>query len=150
MILVLLTTWNFQSHENQTSPRTVVLGFVLPAEAQLTVVVSPPRITGTKAMVPLSISNGLSEKVESARAAVFLVDQDGKMIAQGTQWVIGGDKDKTGLAAGATNIFHFVVTTDKPITTTNLTAKVNINRVVLEGGKLADLRRDVNVLPAVR
>jgi len=72
------------------------------------------------------------------------------MIGQGTRWVIGGGKDKQAWAAGATNTFQFVVTTDKPITTTNLTDKVNFNRVVLEGGKLADLRRDVNVLPAVR
>ena len=62
------------------------------------------------------------------------------MIGQGTRWVIGGGKDKQAWAAGATNTFQFVVTTDKPITTTNLTDKV----------KLADLRRDVNVLPTVR
>jgi hypothetical protein len=38
-----------------------------------------------------------------------------------------------------TNAFHFVVTADKPFTTTNLTAKVSFSRVVLEGGKLADV-----------
>ena len=96
------------------------------------------------------MKNGFAEKVESARVVVFLLDQEGKMLGQGTQWVIGGGKDKSGLAAGATNTFHFVVTTDKPISTTNLTAKVNFNRVVLEGGKIADVKKDVIVTSAAR
>jgi hypothetical protein len=52
------------------------------------------------------------------------------------------------LAAGATNAFHFVITSDKPFTTTNLTAKVNFSRVILEGGKLADVSKDVQIQPA--
>jgi hypothetical protein len=40
---------------------------------------------------------------------------------------------------------NFVITADKPFTTTNLTAKVSFTRVVLEGGKLADVGKDVSV-----
>jgi predicted anti-sigma-YlaC factor YlaD len=47
------------------------------------------------------------------------------------------------LAAGATNVFNFVVTASKPFTRTNLTAKVTFSRVVLEGGKLADVAKQV-------
>ena len=119
--------------------------FIFTANAQLTVSVCAPRISGQKAVVPISMKNGFAEKVESARAAVFLLDQDGKMVGQGTRWVIGGGKDKAGLSAGATNTFQFVVTTDKPITTTNLTAKVSFNRVLLEGGKSVDVRKDVHI-----
>jgi hypothetical protein len=61
--------------------------------------------------------------------------------------VISGSKDKPALAAWATNTFHFVIATDKPFTTTNPTAKVTFNRVVLEGGKLADAARQVTPLP---
>jgi hypothetical protein len=115
------------------------------AHAQLVVTVSPPKITAQKAVVPLALKNNLSEKIESARAVVFLLDERGKIAGQVTRWVIGGSEDKPGLAPGATNAFHFVVTVDKPFTTTNLTAKVSFSRVVLEGGKLADAVKDVRI-----
>jgi hypothetical protein len=96
-------------------------------------------------MVPLSISNGLNEKVQSARAALFILDQDGRMIGQATRWIIGGDKDKSGLPAGATNIFKFVINAAKSLATSNLTARVNCSRVVLEGGRVADMNKDVQI-----
>ena len=37
------------------------------ASAQLSVTVSPPKTVGQKAVVPLAMKNGLSDKVESAR-----------------------------------------------------------------------------------
>lgn len=113
-------------------------------QAELAVTVSPPKITGQKAVVPLALKNNFSEKIESARAAVFLLDDQGKMVGQSTKWVIGGS-NTNGLAAGATNAFHFVITSDKPFTTTNLTTKVSFSRVVLEGGKLADAAKEVQV-----
>ena len=42
--------------------------------------------------------------------------------------------------------FNFVITSSQPFTTTNLTARVNFSRVVLEGGKLADVNKSVNVI----
>jgi hypothetical protein len=115
------------------------------AHAQLSVTVSPPKIGGQKAVVPLAFKNGLPEKVQSARAVVFLLDEQGKMQAQVTRWVIGGDRDKAGLAPGATNSFHFVVASDKPFATTNLTAKVTFTRVILEGGKSVDPEKSVQI-----
>ncbi len=122
----------------------LLLGTTL-AQAQLAVTVSPPKMTGQKAIVPLAMKNGFSEKIESARAVVFLLDEQGKMVGQGTRWVIGGSQDKPGLAAGATNAFHLVIANDKPFTTTNLTAKVTFSRVVLEGGKVADVNKSVQI-----
>jgi len=95
------------------------------------------------------MKNGLSEKVESARAVVFLLDEQGKMVGQATRWVIGGS-NTNGLAAGATNAFHFVVTADKQFATTNLTARVSFSRIVLEGGKLADVAKQVTVAAAAK
>lgn len=120
------------------------------AHAQLAVTVSPPKLAGQKAVVLLAMKNNLVEQIESARAMMFLLDEQGKMVGQSTQWVIGGSHDKPGLAAGATNAFHFVITSEKPITTTNLTAKVNFTRVVLEGGKPADVAKDVIITPATK
>jgi hypothetical protein len=121
------------------------------AWTQLAVSVSPPKVVGQKAIVPLAMRNGFSEKIESARAVVFLLDEQGKAVGPPTtRWVIGGSTDKPGLAAGATNAFHFVIASDKPFTTTNLTAKVSFSRVVLEGGKSADVTRDVSVTEAAK
>jgi len=135
--------------ETNNMKLTLVLLFAaLAAQAQLAVRVSPVKVTGQKAIVPLALKNNFTEKIESARAAVFLLDEQGKMVGQSTKWVIGGSRDKPGLASGATNAFHFVIASDKPYTSTNLTAKVQFNRVVLEGGKLADVTKEVSVTPA--
>lgn len=115
------------------------------AQAQLAVTVSPPKITGQKAVVPLTMKNNLTEKIESARAVVFLLDEQGKMVGQATRWVIGGSQDKPGLATGATNAFYFVITADKPFSSTNLSAKVAFSRVVLDGGKLVGISKDVKI-----
>ena len=117
-----------------------LLGLIA-AHAQLAVTVAPPKIVGKKAVVPLAIRNGFSTKIESARAVVFLLNEQGKMLGQSTRWVIGGSQDKPGLAAGATNAFHFVIAGDKPFATTNLTAKVTFSRVILEGGKISDVSK---------
>jgi hypothetical protein len=91
------------------------------------------------------MKNNFADTIESARAVVFLLDEHGKMVNQMTRWVIGGSNDKPGLPAGATNAFYFVITADKPFTTTNLTTKVTFTRVVLAGGKLANVSKDVQV-----
>jgi len=120
-----------------------LLAASITAQAQLTVTVSPPKVTGSRSVVPLALKNNLSEKVESARAVCFLLDAQGKIAGQATRWVIGGT-NTNGLAAGATNGFHFVIPTERT-TSTNLTAKVSFSRVVLEGGKLADVTKDVQI-----
>jgi hypothetical protein len=119
---------------------------LMATHAQLAVTVSPPKFIGQKAVVPLALKNGFAEKIESARAVVFLLDDQGKAVGQPTtRWIIGGPQDKAVLAVGATNAFHFVITSDKPFTTTNLTAKLSFSRVVLEGGKVADVNKDVQI-----
>ena len=113
------------------------------AQAQLIVTVSQPKIAVQKAVIPLEMKNEFSQKIKSARAAVFLLDGQGKMVAQSSKWVIGGAPGKSGLAPGATNSFFFVLTAEKPWPGTNLTTKVNFSRVVLGDGKLADPAKDV-------
>lgn len=124
----------------------ILLFGVMTTQAQLVVTVLPVKVTGQKAIVPLAMKNSFTDKIESARAVIFLLDEQGKVVGQPTtRWVIGGSEDKPGLAAGATNAFHFVVTKDKPFTTTNLTAKITFSRVVLAGGEVADIAKAVQV-----
>ncbi len=109
------------------------------------VTVDAPKTTGRKAVVKLHLKNNFAEKIKSARAVVFLLDEQGKMAGQAARWVIGGGANKPALAAGATNVFNFVVPLDKPLASTNLTAKISFSRLVLEGGAVADPIRDVQI-----
>jgi hypothetical protein len=115
------------------------------AAAQLAVTVTPPKVIGQKAIVKLAMTNNLADKVESARAICFLLDDQGRMAGQSTKWVIGSTKERPPLAPKSETTFNFVITSPQPFTTTNLTARISFSRVVLEGGKLADVRQDVSV-----
>ena len=109
--------------------------------AQLAVTVSPPKVAGQKAVVQLKMKNDFSDAVKSARAVCFLLDDKGSMAGQSTKWVIG--QNHASLVPKGETTFNFVITSPQPWTTTNLTAKVSFSLVVLEGDKLADVRRDV-------
>ena len=115
------------------------------AQAQLAVTVSPAKITGQKAVVPLAMTNNLAESVESARAICFLLDDQGKMVGQSTKWVIGGTKDRLALQSKSGTTYNFVITSTQPYATTNFAAKISVTRLVLVGGKLADPSKDVTV-----
>jgi len=121
----------------------LLMSVELAAQAQLTVTLSPPKIVSLKAIVKLAMRNGLSEKIESARAVCFLLDDQGRIVGQTTKWVIG--QNKTGLDPAASNTFNFVITSPQPFTSTNLTAKVSFSRVILDGGQPVDVRRNVTV-----
>jgi hypothetical protein len=85
--------------------------------------------------------------IESARAVVFLLDAQGKVQCQPMMRRVIGGGNSNGLAAGATNAFHFVVTGPDPsgFATTNLTAQVQFTRLTLEGGKVADPAGSVEI-----
>lgn len=113
--------------------------------AQLIVSVPPVKVTGQKAVVRLGLKNELAETIESARAVVFLLDAQGKMVAQTAQWIIGGGtKDRPPLDPKKESTYNIVLTTSN-LTSTNLTAKVQINRLLLKDGKTADLNQSVRV-----
>ena len=72
------------------------------ARADLIVKVDKPKTVGAKSIVKLTMKNTFKQRIESARAEVFLTDEKGKMVGQAARWVIGGTKDKPNLAPGAT------------------------------------------------
>lgn len=109
------------------------------ASAQLSVTVAPSKTVGQKSVTKLELKNTYAEKVESARATLFLLDERGKVVGQATQWVIGGTKERPALEPGKETVFNFVVPTDKAFTTTRLT----FTRVILEGGKSVDASKGV-------
>jgi hypothetical protein len=119
--------------------------YAIAAQAQLSVTVSPPKVVGQKAVVQLAMKNNLAAKVESARAAVFLLDDQGTMVGFGTRWVIGGTKIGPALEPGKEATYNFVVQGQKPFATTNLSAKVSFTRVVLNGGLQIDPDKNVTI-----
>jgi hypothetical protein len=67
------------------------------------------------------------------------------MVGQSAKWVIGGTQDRPALISKDGTTFNFVITSAQPFITTNLSAKVSFSRVVLDGGKLADVTKAVMV-----
>ena|SRR5687767_2846978 len=104
--------------------------------AALSVRVEPPKQQAAKTVVKLTLKNTFPGNIESARATVFLNDSNGKVIGQSTKWIIGGSRNAKPLLPNATTNYNFVIQTEKPVTSANVT----FSRIVLEGGKLADLK----------
>ena len=135
--------------ELETRPILVCFSLrLLTAQAQLAVSVSPPKVTGQKTVVLLTMQNEFTNAVQSARAACFLIDDRGQMVSQSTKWVIG--ENKSSLAPGATGKFNFVITSPRPITSTNLTAQLAFSRLVLDNGQQPDVRQSVVVTAAAK
>ncbi|SRR6266404_1222066 len=120
-------------------PNQIICAFILfstlaTTQASLSVKVDEPTPAGSKAIVKLTMKNSWTNAVQSARAAVFLFDDAGKVVGQKAEWVIGGTREKPGLAADATAIFNVVVAVDKPFKR----AQVTFTRIILEGGQVID------------
>ena len=122
----------------------IVLLSALRVQAQLSVTVSSVEAKGNKAVVKLIFKNDMTNAVESARATVRLANRK-DFLGTETKWVIGGERNAPNLAPGATNTFFFVITSEKPLPKSDLTANVIFNRIVLEGGKLGDPVKDVKI-----
>lgn len=111
------------------------------AEAKLLVRQDEPKTASSKTLVKLTLTNKFINKVESARATIFLMDEQDKVVAQASHWIIGGTKEKAALTPDATTTYNFVIPTDKPFTK----AKVIFNRIVLEGGKQVDPAKNFEI-----
>jgi hypothetical protein len=119
----------------------LLIGFVL--HAQLAVEVLPVKVGTQKAIVPLKFENHLPNSVDAARAVCFLLDANGKVVAQATRWVIGQKAPKLAPQESAT--FNFVITGPAPFSTTNLTAKVSFTRLLLATNVVGDVRKDIHI-----
>ena len=119
----------------------IILFGAASAEAALALKVAEPKTYGQKTIVKMDMRNTFTNTVESARAVVFLLDDNGKTVGQETRWIIGGTKDRPPLAPDARTTFSFVIQSDKPFTKT----KVTVTRIVLAGGKIADVNKDVEI-----
>ena len=109
--------------------------------AELVIKTSEPKTYGQKTIIKMELHNTFTNAIESVRAVVFVSDDKGKVVGQETRWIIGGTKDRPPLAPDAKTTFSFVVQHDKPFTK----AKITVTRILLEGGRSADVRREVTI-----
>ena len=115
------------------------------AKAQLAVTVAAPKINAQKAVVELKMVNEFSQPIKSARAICFLLDEQGRMVGESAQWVIGGKKSRPALEPKKETSFNVIVTSPRPFTTTNLTAKVSFSRLIMENGKSVNPTKEVTI-----
>ena len=111
------------------------------ANGALVLKVGEPKTYGQKTIIKMELQNTFTNNIESVRAVVFLLDDNGKIVGQETRWIVGGTKERPALAPMAKTTFHFVVPSIKPFSKT----KVTVTRIVLEGGTLANIHRDVQM-----
>jgi hypothetical protein len=129
---------------------SLFLACALTAQAQLAVTVSPVKITGQRVIVPLALTNHLPQSVESARAMCAVLDAQGKMVGQSAKWVIGGAPNRPALSPQAGTTYNFVITSAHPLETTNLTARIVLNRVILEHGQITNANAVVSMTAAAK
>lgn len=111
----------------------------------LTVKVLPLKVVGQKTLVELTMTNSGTNRIEAARAICFVLDQNGQMVGQSAKWVVG--QNRTSLEPHGQAKFNFVITAPHPLMATNLTAKVDFSRLILQGGKQANPQNNITVIP---
>jgi hypothetical protein len=111
------------------------------AKAELVIKTSEPKTYGKKTIIKMELHNTFSNKIQSVRAVVFLLDDKGKVVGQETRWIIGGTKDRLPLPADGKATYNFVVQYEKPFTR----SKVTITKLLFQNGGLGDLNRDVRI-----
>jgi len=76
----------------------------------------------------VDLKNTYAQKIESAKATMFLMDAAGKVLSQKSGWVIGGATNRPSLAPDQQSKHYFVL----PAGVTFRKANLMLNRVVLE------------------
>ena len=101
------------------------------AFANLEVSVASLESASNKTLVKLDTKNTFDQGIKDARAWVFLMDAEGKVVGNQAQWIIGGDSSqKAPLEAEDSQTFKVAIsTTSKPTT-----AKVTFSKIILADG----------------
>ena len=70
----------------------VLLLLPLATYAQLEVRLLETQQSGNKSLVKLELNNTYDQAIKDARAWVFLMDEEGKVVGNKAAWIIGGEK----------------------------------------------------------
>lgn len=127
---------------NRLFPLILTLFTALSLHGNLEVSVTEQLSAGNKGLVKLKMKNQFSQGVKGARAWVFLMDDNGKVVGNKAQWLVGGTeenlkKDPQGLEVGEELEASMVIDTQKPFTKT----KVTLSKLILSDGNSVDPRK---------
>jgi hypothetical protein len=129
----------------------IALFLICAVQADLIVKTGEPKTYTQKTLIKLDLHNTFTNKIESARAVMFLLDEKGKVVGQEARWIIGGTKARPPLAPDANSTFYFVVPTSKPFSKTKLTVtKLTVTKLALEGGQQINAAQHVKVESSVK
>tara|TARA_B100001093_G_C26246347_1_gene766621 strand:- start:20 stop:433 length:414 start_codon:yes stop_codon:yes gene_type:complete len=124
----------------------ILLAFLLflsaSLHANLEVSITEQVSSGNKGLVKLKMANKFDQGIRGARAWVFLMDDEGKVVGNKAEWLVGGteenlQKSPNGLQSGEELETSMVVDTQKPFTKT----KVTLSKLILNDGKSVDPRK---------
>ena len=106
--------------------------------ATIDVSVSSIETKGSKSIVRMEASNGYEQGVKDARAWVFLLDAEGKVVGNRAHWIVGGSSEgREPLDSQASDEFLVAVDTKAP----PASAKVVFSKIILEDGTSINPRK---------
>ena len=115
--------------------------------AQVVVDVKSQSWSEGRAEFDLSFSNKSEKGISGARVWVFLMSDDGKVVGNHAEWIIGGKAKKqeedNSIAAGEEREVSFSFKNEQPFTE----ARVIFSRMIDSDGRVMNLRKEVQVNP---
>lgn len=120
----------------------LALFYILPVAAcfaDVEVTVVSTREVGGKATVGLSLANTFKQPVKEARVWVFLMDSEGKVMANKAQWLVGSAETPKTWASGESQQCAVTVDVPRPVAST----RVTFSRLTLADGTEVDPQKKV-------
>ena len=110
--------------------------------AQLEVRLLETKQSGNKSLVKLELNNTYDQAIKDARAWVFLMDEEGKVVGNQASWIIGGEKLESKntvrppLEKGEKNEYTLAMDTlrSREEDESPFKAKITFSRVILADG----------------
>ena len=114
----------------------------LTVHAQLEVRLLETKQSENKSLVKMELNNTYDQAIKGARAWVFLMDEEGKVVGNKAAWIIGGDKTEPEnrvqppLEKGEKNEYTLAMDTLRPTEEGEppFKAKITFSRVILADG----------------
>jgi hypothetical protein len=104
--------------------------------------VLPETSSPDKAIVTLSAKNTFTQSIRSAKAWVFAMDAEGKVVGHQSSWIItpsGPDILGSGLDADAEAEFNIVLNTERNM----VSSKLTFTKIILADGTSVDPKKHV-------
>ena len=121
------------------------------ANAQVEIRLTETKQVGQKALVKMELNNGYSQALKGARVSVFMMDEEGKVVGQKAQWIVGGDdatktdSQNSALESGKKNEYAVAVNTLRGQTEDEepFKARITFSRLILNDGTLLNPQKAV-------